>query len=126
MKTILLKISFIFLVLCMMAIGCVKEKESSKNNCAESYETVETINDAEGRIGFDEINKQYVINVYVEGTIDEIITLYPCGLSDEFKIVNLKVKIDGKLFTNDQLPNPQFGGQKMYYVDITDISKLNN
>ncbi|BBE17262.1 hypothetical protein AQPE_1411 [Aquipluma nitroreducens] len=109
-----------------MAFSCVEEKDSISNVCNEPYETIKTLNDATGTIGFDEINKQYIINIYVEGTIDEIITLYPCELAKEFKKVNLKIKIDGKLFTNDKLPKPQIGGQEMFYIDITEISNLNN
>ena len=109
-----------------MAFSCVEEKDSINNVCAEPYETVKTLNDATGTIGFDEINKQYIINIYVEGTIDEIITLYPCELAEEFKKVNLKIKIDGRLFSNDKLPKPQIGGQEMFYIDITKVTKLNN
>lgn len=127
---LLRKIRLIVFLLCVfignMAFSCVDEKDSTNNVCAEPYQTIKTLNNAIGNIGFDEINKQYIINVYVEGTIDEIITLYPCELAEEFKTINLKVKVDGNLFTNDKLPKPQIGGQEMFYVDIIKISKLNN
>lgn len=126
LKELKLIVFLLFIFIGIMAFGCVKEKDTTNNVCAEPYETIKTLSNATGSIGFDEINKQYVINMYEEGTIDEIITLYPCELTEEFKKVNLKIKIDGNLFTNDKLPKPQVGGQKMFYIDVTKISKLNN
>lgn len=126
LKKLKMIVFLLYVLIGNMAFSCVEEKDSINNVCAEPYETVKTLNDATGTIGFDEINKQYIINIYVEGTIDEIITLYPCELAEEFKKVNLKIKIDGRLFKNDKLPKPQIGGQEMFYIDITKVTKLNN
>jgi len=122
LKQLKMIVFLVYAFIGIMAFSCVKEKDSID----EPYETVQTLNDVTGTIGFDEINKLYIINVYVEGTIDEIITLYPIELAEDFKKVNLKVMVDGKLFTNDKLPKPQLGGQEMFFIDITKITKLND
>ena len=66
-----------------------------------------------------------MINIHKEGTIDEIITAYPCELSKEFKKIGLKVIIDGNLFIDADLPNPSFGGQEIFRIDIKTISITN-
>ena len=112
--------------LVIMAVGCKKEEATNKiYPCNEPYEIVELLSDAEGIIGYDINNKQYTINVYLSGTIDEITTAYPCELSEEFKKVNLNVKIKGELFTSNNLPKPTIGGQQTFYIDMTDISIIN-
>jgi len=122
LKKLRMIVFLLYAIIGIMAFSCAEEKD----NIDEPYETVQTLNDVTGTIGYDEINKLYIINVYVEGTIDEIITLYTIKLIEDFKIINLKVKVDGKLLTNDKLPKPQLGGQKMFFIDITKITKLND
>jgi len=110
----------------IMTVGCKKEETTNKiYPCNEPYEIVNLLSDAEGIIGYDNNNKQHTINVYVSGTIDEIITAYPCELSEELKNVNLNVKIKGKLFVSNNLPKPTIGGQQIFHIDITDISIIN-
>jgi hypothetical protein len=129
MKSTILRIrGFIYLgMIVVMVFSC--ENETVKNNnfpCNEPYEIVESLNGAEGIIGYDKINKQYVINIHVVGTIDEMKTVYPCQLAEAYPKVNLKVKVSGNLFLSDKLPNPILGGQTMFHIDLNDISTVNN
>jgi hypothetical protein len=81
------------------------------------------MNDASGIVGFDNTNNQYFINKYVDGTIDEIYTLYPCDLASEFKKSNLHVVFSGDLFISDDLPKPAIGGQQIFHVKISMINQ---
>ena len=110
-----------------MALSCVDEKITNENNpCSDSYEVVDSLHKTIGVIGFDETNQQYFINIYVEGTIDEIITAYPCELSGKFRTVNLNVMVNGDLFTSEKLPNPVIGGQKVFHINIKKIELIEN
>ncbi len=74
-----------------------------------------------GIIGFDETNESFFISFHVEETIDEIITAYPCELSEKFRTVNLKVQVSGNLFKSENLPTPVVGGQEIFNIDIKEI-----
>lgn len=108
-----------------MAFSCTEVKDVSSNGCTSSYETIKTLTDATGIIAYDVINEQYTINIYIKETIDEIITLYPCKLNEEYRKINLPVKISGQLFLDQDIPKPQVGGQEIFRIDISSISKTN-
>lgn len=125
MKTKILKLSAIVLLFSLMAFSCEKEKLTNENNpCSDSYEIADSLNKMQGIIGFDEINKSYFISFYVEGTIDEIITAYPCVLSEKFRTVNMKVRVSGNLFKSENLPTPVVGGQEVFNIDIKEIELI--
>jgi hypothetical protein len=109
----------------IMAFSCNKEKNTDNNfPCLNTYETVQTLNNVLGTIGFDSINMVYFIDTHVEGTIDELITAYPCILPEEFQKIALTVKFSGELFERNDLPKPVIGGQRVFYINLTNI-KLN-
>lgn len=120
-------IGFILYVLIgTIALSCENIKDTTNiNQCSKLYESVSSLKDVTGIIGFDEVNDKYNINIHVEGTIDEIITVYPCELSEELKVSGLKVKLDGELFKENDLPKPALGGQKIFHIDIKAISIVN-
>ncbi|HOU96680.1 MAG TPA: hypothetical protein PLN06_08675 [Bacteroidales bacterium] len=123
MKTLIINTGFFILLLLMMGAGC--KKENSQNNpCAEPYKVIESLSSHSGLIGFDEKIGKYFIQIHVEGTIDEIITAYPCELAEEFKKINLKVIVSGDLFEGKDLPAPVLGGQKIFYINIKNIDIL--
>ena len=100
-------------------IYCDDVKDTPKiNPCTASYQTIKSLKNVTGIVGFDMINSEYIINIPVEGTIDEIITVYPCDLSEELKKVGIKVQLDGELFKDDDLPKPVLGGQEIFHIDI--------
>lgn len=131
MKTKKLKlftISLLQLCLVVLGAGCNGEdvKDTTEiNPCPKTYESIKSLKNVIGIIGFDKINKEFIINIHKEGTIDEIITAYPCELSNEFKKIGLEVILDGYLFVDEDLPKPTFGGQEMFRIDITTISITN-
>jgi hypothetical protein len=105
------------------AITCDKKPLESPS-CKDSYVPVESLNDVTGIVGFDNITNQYFINKFVDATIDEIYTLYPCVLADEFKKVNLQVYFSGELYVTDDLPKPSLGGQKVFHINLSRIAFL--
>jgi hypothetical protein len=105
------------------AITCDK-KPLEIPSCADSYVTVESLNDVTGIVGFDNTTNQYFINKFIDATIDEIYTLYPCVLADEFKKANLRVYFSGELYVTDNLPKPALGGQKVFYINLSKIAVL--
>lgn len=119
-----------FILIAIIAFSCQQQEDSKDSNKLktdlESYQVVETINDATGIIGFDKNYNQYFINKHIEGTIDEVYILYPCVLPEEFKKVDLKVKFSGELFTSEKLPKPSIGGQKIFHINIKNIILTNN
>ncbi len=124
------QIKFIGFMLCIMivtlAFSCEDIKDTTKTSpCTESYQNIKSLKNVTGIIGFDMINDKYIINIHTEGTIDEMITAYPCELSDQLKKVGLKVELDGELFRGDDLPKPTLGGQEIFYIDIKEISVVN-
>ncbi len=132
MKSKILKQVSIFLYLfslctILLGLGCDGEntKDTTENLCPKSYETIKSIKNEIGIMGFDSTNNEYVINIHKEGTIDEIITAYPCKLSEEFKKIGLKVIVEGNLFIDANLPAPSLGGQEIFRVDIKAISITN-
>ena len=119
-----IKATILICVFCgLTAITCDK-KPLEITTCADSYETVESLNDVTGIIGFDNTTNQFFINKFVDVTIDEIYTLYPCVLTDEFKKVNLRVYFSGELYVTEDLPKPALGGQKVYHINLSKIAFL--
>lgn len=127
-KKIKLRTTFLLLLpLCVVLLGVRCNEDGLKNtteinSCSESYESIKSLKDAIGIVGFDTENNEYILNIYQEGTIDEIITAYPCKLNDEFNEIGLKVKFDGNLFKDNDLPEPSLGGQEIFRIDIKAIS----
>lgn len=108
------------MLLLTIEAGC--EKENSQNNpCSEPYKVIESLSSHSGIIGFDSRIGKYFIQIHVEGTIDETIIAYPCKLAEEFKKINLKVIVTGDLFEGKDLPVPDLGGQKIFYINIKNI-----
>lgn len=114
---------FIILILftaCISITNCNKEgvKEPS---CSDSYSKTGSLTDAVGSIGFNNTTSQYFIVKYIDGAIDSFYTLYPCNLPEEYKQENLKVIFSGDLYTGNDLPNPQLGGQEIFHFDLKKI-----
>ena len=107
----------------LIAITCDK-KTIEIPSCADSYVTVESVNGATGIVGFDNTTNQYFINKFVDATIDEIYTLYPCVWEDVYKKVNLRVNFSGDLYVTDDLPKPALGGQKVFHINLSNIGFL--
>ena len=106
------------------ALSCGKDRKQELNiqPCPENYVSIEKLSDATCFVLFDKQNNQYYLNKYVAGTIDEMISAYPCDLAVEFKTEYLKVTVSGDLYVNDDLPKPIIGGQKVYHLKITQIT----
>jgi hypothetical protein len=116
-------IIFVCGLLGFASITC--EKNSNETVlCTDSYVSVESLNDVTGIIGFDNTTNQYFINKFVDATIDEIYTLHPCVLADEYKKVNLRVYFSGELYVSDDLPKPALGGQKVFHINLSKIGFL--
>ena len=116
-------IIFICVFCGLTAITCDK-KPLEIPSCEDSYVIVESLDDVTGIVGFDNTTNQYFINKFVDATIDEIYTLYPCVLADEFKKVNLRVYFSGELYVTEDLPKPALGGQKVFHINLSNIAFL--
>ena len=94
-------------------------------SCQKDNEPVEfnnSLNEVSGIIGFDELNQQYFIIIYIGETIDGIITAYPDELlPEQFRTINLNVIVSGELYKNINLPEPVLGGQKIFGIKIQTI-----
>lgn len=113
------------IVIALLVTGCNKDNfEDTIEFNGKTYESVESLKNATGIIGFDEANSEFTINIHREGTIDGVITVYPCQLSDEFKVIALQVIVDGNLFIDEGLPEPSLGGQEIFRMDIKTISVI--
>ncbi len=122
MKKIKFVVFTLSVIIGALAFSCEKEKLSNENNpCSDSYQIADSLNKMPGIIGFDETNESFFISFHVEETIDEIITAYPCELSEKFRTVNLKVQVSGNLFKSENLPTPVVGGQEIFNIDIKEI-----
>ena len=69
--------------------------------------------------------QKYFISKYIEGTIDEVYNLYPCVLTNDLQVINLNVQFSGDLFTGNDLPKPEIGGQKIFHISLKKISIIN-
>ena len=114
-------IILICIIIGFSTLNCEKNMKST-SSCSDSYVAVQTLSEVPGLVGFDNTNNQFFINKYVEGTIDQIYTLYPCDLSSDFKKVNLQVVFSGDLFISDDLPKPALGGQQIFHIKISKIN----
>lgn len=65
------------------------------------------------------------INGDAPNTIDTQITGFVCDLPSEFKSTGLKVLVTGalKIFNSDEGMTPEMGGQKVCFLEISQIIK---
>jgi len=110
---------FLFIV-CLSTTTC--DKENVNYPCSDSYIKIESLNNVTGIVGFDTSLNKYFITKHIEGTIDNIYTLYPCELSIDYMVENLNVTFSGDLFEGDDLPKPKLGGQEIYHINLNKIA----
>ena len=110
-----------------MTFSCEDKTEKLNGDpCLETVKIFKSLNSDVGTVGFDSINKLYLINFHKEGTIDEILTAYPCELQEGYKTIGLKVKVKGDLYENNNLPKPSMGGQSIFQLKIKEIDLIRN
>jgi len=109
----------LFLVL---LLTCEKNADIiESDSCGESYTIHDIWNKKTATMGFDNDEGSYFLSHHISGSIDGVITAYPCDLPTEFRIEGKKVTVSGNLFKSDQLPSPSAGGQEIWKIDIHDI-----
>jgi hypothetical protein len=123
---LLKKVLFLCALIIMTAFSCDKEPRSIQiDPCSESYVTSASLNNVIGIIRFNSSIQKYFISRYIEGSIDEVYNLYPCELTSDLQVINLNVQFSGDLFTSDDLPKPEVGGQKIFHISLKKISIIN-
>lgn len=112
-----------FLLFFVILSSCEKQPDKipSESSCAESYTIFDSWKNVSASIGYDILKDAYFLNHHIPGSVDGMITAYPCELPPRFHLEGKRVIVSGNLFESDHLPDPSLGGQEIRRIDIHQI-----
>ena len=116
---IFLPLFLVFLLACEKNADVIQS-----DSCGESYTIYDTWSGITAIIEFDSTEGSYFLNHHIPGSIDGMITAYPCDLPSRFHSEGKRAIVSGNLFESDHLPTPYLGGQEILKIDIHQIEFL--
>jgi hypothetical protein len=131
MKTTILKITFIFLLLGLMGVGCEKKEKATTDDFLEINDvSAEVYNNDSQAVPPDELIWSLLVdeNSMLKTQPYRGNYLIPKNLPDEFKIKGLKVNVSGKILLKELGSIWRSGPADMitpsYRFETTSINKL--
>jgi hypothetical protein len=115
------KVLSIFIIVTL--IHCKAQVKDSSNQNATMEKNSQSIKNQEGIIGYWPSLKKYTVNYSQPNTYDAQYTCIIEGDLDEgFKKEGIKVIFSGKIYKNEQTPQPMLGGQQIFWLKLDSIS----
>jgi len=105
----------------VLIFACEKNADVIQSDSCGEYTIYDTWSGITATIEFDFAEGSYFLNHHIPGSIDGMITAYPCDLPSQFHSEGKRVIVSGNLFESDHLPAPDLGGQEIMKIDIHQI-----
>jgi hypothetical protein len=110
------------LLILVFGLGCKKSKLNTceLDMCDERRETVMTVNNCSGPLGYYNDLRKWAVNVSIPNTIDGLRTCIICvDIPDSLKTIGRIVSFSGELKESCNSPKPELRGQEVYFVNPT-------
>ncbi len=116
-----------FLIASLLAVNCCNhngpDDVAPQGSCAPHSQTVKTVADAEGIVGFNTTSQQYYISKHEPGTYDVVDLGVVCGaLPGDLQTTGLPVVFSGDY--KEYAPQPVLpAGYTYYYLELSKIAR---
>ncbi|SNR29201.1 MULTISPECIES: hypothetical protein [Hymenobacter] len=116
-----MKTRFFAGLLLLSFTSCQKDTIRDDNSVCASTSTVRKVTDLAGIIQFNQTEQRFAISRYVPGTIDAVDIGIVCELPKNLQQEGVRVQFSGTYREYTGKAKPQIGGQKYYYLELTEV-----